>query len=217
MRANCIIFVKKLIVMERAKGYLFDLDGVLIDSEGTYTKFWESVDRKYPTGIENFAIAIKGTTLPEILKNFEGEEIKKDILRGIAEFQEQMQFELFDDTLPFLKQARAEGIKMAIVTSSDSAKMARLYEQHPDFKGYFDAVIDASMVTKSKPDPEGYIKGAQALGLHPEECRVFEDSLQGLKAARASGAYVVGLATTYPAERLAGLADVVVGRLEDLF
>lgn len=202
--------------MKKAKGYLFDLDGVLIDSEGTYTKFWESVDRKYPTGIENFAIAIKGTTLPEILKNFQDEDVKRDILKGIADFQNEMRFELFDDTIPFLEHARAQGIKMAIVTSSDSSKMARLYEQHPDFKGYFDAVIDASMVTKSKPDPEGYIKGARALGLNPEECWVFEDSLQGLKAARASGAYVVGLTTTYPTERLEGLADVIVERLDKL-
>lgn len=202
--------------MEHHTGFLFDLDGVLIDSEGTYTKFWAEVDRKYPTGVPNFAVAIKGTTLPEILKRFPDKEVREEIERGIVEFQDNMQFDLFPATLPFLKAARAKGVKMAIVTSSDDKKMARLYEQHPTFADNFDVVIDASMVSRSKPDPEGYLKAAAALDIPAENCYVFEDSLQGLKAGRASGAKVIALATTYPRERLEGMADEIVDSLDQL-
>lgn len=198
------------------KGVLFDLDGVLIDSEGTYTEFWSDVDRRYPTGIENFAFAIKGTTLPEILRNFPDEATQRKIVDGLIEFQNNMRFRLFPETESFLDMLASNGIKMAIVTSSDDSKMERLYEQHPGFKERFDAVIDASQVTKSKPDPEGYLKGAEALGLSPDECVVMEDSLQGLKAARASGAKVVALSTTYPASRLEGMADLIVDNLGEL-
>ncbi len=202
--------------MEKPIGFLFDLDGVLIDSEGTYTQFWAGVDKKYPTGIPNFAVAIKGTTLPEILKNFPDAKVREEIEQGIVEFQNNMSYELFAHTLPFLNAAREKGVKMAIVTSSDEKKMARLYEQHPSFAENFDVVIDASMVTRSKPDPQGYLKAAAALGIAPENCYVFEDSLQGLKAGRASGAKVIALATTYPRERLEGMGDKVVSSLDEL-
>ena len=152
---------------------LFDLDGVLIDSESTYSKFWTEIDREYPTGYPDYAMRIKGTTLPMILKDF------------------------------------PESLHEALVTSSDSSKMAELYRQQPWMRQAFDCIIDASMVTRSKPDPQGYLLAASRLGYSPEDCFVFEDSLQGLKAGRASGATVIGIATTYPAERLQGLADEI--------
>lgn len=199
------------------KGVLFDLDGVLIDSEGTYTLFWAEMDRRYPTGIENFATFIKGTTLPEILTRFPDPQIQHDITVALHEFQANMQFRPFPDTIELLKRLKARGIKMAIVTSSDSAKMERLWKQLPELRPYFDVIIDAGQVTKSKPDPQGYLKGCDALGLQPAECLVFEDSLQGLRAGRASGAGVVGVATTYPHEVICPYADRVISHLSDLF
>lgn len=200
----------------KLKGVLFDLDGVLIDSERIYSIFWSDIDRRYPTGIDNFALYIKGTTLPTILEYFEGEELRRQITDELNVFQDNMEYPLYPDTIPFLTMLREAGIKMAIVTSSDNAKMARLYRQHPDFPSYFDVVIDASMITRSKPDPEGYKMAAAKLGLRSEECVVMEDSLQGLKAGRAAGGPVVGLATTYPRETLQGQADVIVDSLHQL-
>lgn len=184
-------------------GALFDLDGVLIDSETTYTRFWTEIDRIYPTGIENYALAIKGTTLPEIMKHYDDSRVRADILRRITEFQESMTYELYPGVVDFLSMLRDSSVPMAIVTSSDDRKMAHLFRQHPGFQKLFDAIVDASMVTRSKPDPQGYLLGAERIGVAPENCFVFEDSLQGLKAGRAAGAVVVGLATTYPAQKIA--------------
>ena len=63
---------------------------------------------------------------------------------------------------------------------------------------------------RSKPDPEGYLKGAELIGIPIEDCFVFEDSLQGLQAGMSSGATVIGLATTNPRERLKGKAHRII-------
>lgn len=193
-----------------AIGALFDLDGVLIDSETTYTRFWEEIDRIYPTGIENYAIAIKGTTLPEILKHYNDESVKADIVRRVVEFQENLTFNLYDGVEDFLTELRQNNIRTAIVTSSDNRKMQLLFSQIPQLKELVDVVIDSSMVTHSKPNPEGYLKAAEAIGCNPEDCFVFEDSLQGLKAGRDSGATAIALATTYPRETLKGKAAKII-------
>jgi len=197
-------------------GVLFDLDGVLIDSESAYTEFWSDIDRIYPTGINNYAIAIKGTTLEEIMKHYDDDAVKADILHRINEFQASMVYTLFPGVIDFLTSLRNRGIPTAIVTSSDDRKMRRLFEQMPDFRGYFDAVIDASQVTRSKPDPQGYLLGAKAIGLKASDCYVFEDSIQGLGAGKAAGATVIAVATTYPADVLKGKAAMVIGGFEEI-
>lgn len=194
---------------------LFDLDGVLIDSESTYTLFWASIEETYPTGIPDFPVAIKGTTLQEILKHYPDEAVRAEICRRLLDFQDSMVFSLYDGVAELLADLKTHGVPAAIVTSSDESKMTRLFGQHPTLRHCFDAVIDASKVTRSKPDPQGYLLAAQTLGVDPRHCFVFEDSLQGLRAGRASGATVVGLTTTYPQSAVEPLADIVVSSLAE--
>lgn len=198
------------------KGALFDLDGVLIDSEGQYTRFWSEIDRRYPTGIEKFAIKIKGTTLDKIFEHFPDPSLQRKIVRMLDEFQHNMPFEMYPDAEEFLTLLQSRGISMAIVTSSDERKMNVLFDRLPQLRPYFSAIVHAGMITHSKPHPEPYLKGAEALGLPPEDCCVFEDSLQGLAAGRASGAKVIAMATTYTADRLQGLADVIVRSFKEI-
>lgn len=199
-----------MLLKMRLKAALFDLDGVIIDSEKLYTVFWNDIEQMYPTGIPDYAVAIKGTTLPEILSHYPTEDIKQDITRRLYEFQDNMRFPLIGGAVDFLERLRANGIPRALVTSSDARKMRCLKSQLPELLELFDVVIDASKVTRSKPDPQGYLIAVEAVGVKPEDCVVFEDSINGLKAGRASGAGVVALATTYPAETLAPLADKVI-------
>ena len=175
------------------KAALFDLDGVLIDTEPIYTRIWSDIESRFPTGIHDFALSIKGNTLPRIL----GEHFEPDTVR-------------------FLKSLAAAGVPAAIVTSSGDAKMERLFAMHAGLRELFGAVITDSWVSKGKPDPECYMIGARELGAKPEECVVFEDSYNGLKAGRAAGSYVVALSTTNPAEKLADLSDMVAGSLSEI-
>lgn len=194
----------------RPQAALFDLDGVIIDSEKLYTVFWNEINKIYPVDIPDFAVAIKGTTLPEILELYPTQEIRDDITRRLHGFQDNMDFPLIDGAMDFLQWLKDEGIPAALVTSSDPRKMERLFAKLPQLRTMFTTVIDASKVTRSKPDPQGYLLAAAELNADPSQCVVFEDSINGLKAGRASGAKVVALATTHPASKLAPLADLVI-------
>lgn len=195
---------------------LFDLDGVIIDSEKNYTRFWDEIESIYPTGIENYAYAIKGTTLETIMTHYPDEKVAADIIARLHRLQDTMVFEPYEGALDFLRALSSEGVPMALVTSSDDRKMKSLFRQIPEIPELFSVIIDASMVTRSKPDPQGYNMAADRLGVDPADCCVFEDSVQGLKAGRSAGGKVVGVATTYQRSIVEPLADTTVNTLAEM-
>lgn len=195
---------------------LFDLDGVLIDSEGLYTCFWDETEALYPTGIPNFARAIKGTTLGSIMKLFKPEQ-RDDIMARILDFDSHLEYPMFSGAIELLEFLIQREIPAALVTSSNPEKMAQLERQYPDFIGRFEAVVNGSMVSRGKPDPEGYILAAKMLGKSPERCVVVEDSLQGIRAGRAAGCEVWGLTTTLPAETVAPEAHFTFSNINEVF
>ena len=197
------------------KAYLFDLDGVLIDSEGLYTRFWADTEREFPTGIPDFAKKIKGTNLKSIM-NYFSEEDRPKILAKIYDFDSHLTYEPFDGAEELLRRLKALGVKTALVTSSNTEKMEQFHKVLPQFRSYFDVIIDGSMVTKGKPDPEGYLLAAEALGEEPGNCIVVEDSLQGVMSGRAAGAEVWGLTTTLTAETLAPHAHRLFGNIAEI-
>ncbi|MBQ6168094.1 MAG: HAD family phosphatase [Muribaculaceae bacterium] len=197
-------------------GVLFDLDGVLLDSEGRYSIFWGQMEKEYPTGIDNFASFIKGFHLNRILSYFENDEVRQQVVDKLLEFEREMRYEFFPGALEFVKQLRDAGIPMAIVTSSDRMKMQSLYRQHPDFPTLFDQIITGDMVTKAKPDPYCFLLGAKLLGVDIKDCIVFEDSRNGLIAGRASGAKVIGVATTLSADAVKELSDMTIDAVSQL-
>ena len=188
-------------------GFLFDLDGVLIDSETEYTRIWSEIDRRHPTGVDNFAIRIKGQTLPEILARNFPPELHQQIVDELNAEEQRMRYALLPGADSTLRRLAAEGIGRVLVTSSNDMKMRHLREELPGFESRFDHIVTADRVGRSKPDPEGYLLGASLLGVKPERCVVIEDSAQGVRAGRAAGAYVIGLTTTLPAERIADYCD----------
>ena len=195
----------------KRRGVLFDLDGVLIDSERLYSEFYDGIAELYDTGEENFSLAIKGSTIEKILaKYFPSPEASADVLERINRFEAEMQYPICEGVIEFITELKNRNIPMAIVTSSSENKMQRLYAQHPELPEYFDAIVTGSDVTKSKPDPESYIIGAERIGCNPEDCFVFEDSISGLAAGMASGATVIGLATKLPADKLQGKAHELI-------
>lgn len=189
---------------------LFDLDGVLIDTEGVYSDFWDSVNRRFPTGIDNFSQSIKGSTLQRILDNNFAPETHDAIRQMVIDLERDMTYKIYDGVTDMLERLRSAAFAMAIVTSSSDKKMDRLFAQHPALRDYFDVVITDRFVTRSKPDPQGYLMAAEMVKCTPEESFVFEDSLSGLEAGRRSGATVVGLATTNPRDVVKEKADLVV-------
>lgn len=195
---------------------LFDLDGVLLDSEGQYSIFWEQMDHEYPTGIQQFASFIKGFHLARILNYFENEDVRQQVLDKLLEFERHMNYEFFPGALEFVKELRSAGIPMAIVTSSDHKKMQALYSQYPEFPTLFDKIVTGDMVTKAKPDPDCFLMGARQLGVDIKDCIVFEDSRNGLIAGRESGALVIGISTTLDRDTVGQLSNLTLNAVEEL-
>ena len=81
---------------KNAWGALFDLDGVIIDSEGIYTEFWHDIDVQYPTGVENFEYVIKGNTLGNILDTYFSPEDHDDILKALKLQEQNMVYRFFE-------------------------------------------------------------------------------------------------------------------------
>ena len=196
---------------------LFDLDGVLVDSERIYTKIWEAIEKQWPTGIENFAYKIKGTTLEDILERHFPEDAREDITKELLRLEGMMIYGPMPGAIEFIDALKAKGIPVALVTSSNGLKMDHLWHDMPGFKEKFDVIITGDEVSNSKPDPEGYLAAAKALGVDPKRCAVFEDSLQGVKAGNAAGAFVIGVAGTLKASDIQPFSDIVVNAVADIY
>lgn len=191
---------------------LFDFDGVVMDTETQYSLFWNKIGKQYFPQIEEFGRIIKGQTLVNIYaKYFAGmEKEQQDITTRLNQFEKEMAYEYIPGVVDFMKDLRAHGVKMAIVTSSNDLKMANVYKAHPELKELVDRILTAEMFTRSKPAPDCFLLGAEVFGTVPQNCVVFEDSFHGLEAGNAAGMAVVGLCTTNPKEAIADKCKLVI-------
>ena len=98
--------------------------------------------------------------------------------------------EQLPDVLRVIEQFKAMGCKIALGSAS---KNARPILNKVALAPYFDAVVDGTNVSKAKPDPEVFLQGAEALGISPEACVVFEDAAAGIEAAHAAGMMAIGI------------------------
>lgn len=203
--------------MENKIGFLFDLDGVLIDSEPEYSRIWAKINEEYPTGIPSFEKVIKGTTLDKILsENYPDKKTRELVRKRLHELENNMHYEFLMGAENFLKKLKDKNIPIALVTSSDNEKMNHLEEEIPGILDFFDFIVTAELVKTSKPSPEGYLLAAQKLGSLPEKSVVFEDSLQGVMAGKNAGSFVVGIEGTLPANSLKPYSDLIVKSLEEI-
>ena len=202
---------------EKPIAALFDFDGVVVDTEPQYTLFWDEKGQKYHPEIPNFGHHIKGQTLIQIYKQFfrEPESLQDEITRQLLDYELTMHFEYIDGVVDFMKELREKGVKLAIVTSSNDAKMANAYREHPELKTMVDYIVTADRVTHSKPHPECFLLGAEMLGVEKDDCIVFEDSFHGVEAGNRAGMKVIGLATTNSAEAIADKCALVIPDFTD--
>src|SRR5574344_122217 len=191
---------------------LFDLDGVVFNTEPQYTVFWSEQGHIYRPEIPDFAQQIKGQTLVQIYDKYFSDvpEEQSKITERLNDFEANMRLEYVDGFENFISDIRCHGVKTAIVTSSNADKMDSVYVQRKEFKSMFDAILTSEMFSESKPSPDCYLIGARTFGVTPDQCVVFEDSFNGLKSGRAAGMTVVGLATTNSKENIKSLCDSVI-------
>ena len=195
------------------KAALFDLDGVVFDTEPQYTVFWGEQCRLYHPEHPGLEQEIKGSTLTQIYDCwFSGPLLKEQpvITERLNAYEQQMDYDYIEGFIAFVDDLHKHGVKTAVVTSSNLPKMESVYRKQPGFKQLFDAILTSEDFERSKPDPDCYLKAAQKLDVNPDECVVFEDSVNGLRSGLDAKMKVVGLLTTNPTAVVTPLSDVQV-------
>lgn len=190
--------------MEKITCVLFDMDGVMLDTESQYDKFWKNASDRLNVGVPNFEKTVKGTTLPNILKKYFSEYPQEEIdalVQELDHFESNMVYPEIPGSISFVKDLKDKGYKVGLVTSSTDTKLIGVNKAHA-FDELFDTIVSAGRVEHGKPNPDCFLLAAKDLGVEPHNCIVFEDSFAGVDAGRAAGMKVIGLATTNPVDSL---------------
>ena len=196
---------------------LFDLDGVILDTETQYSVFWVDTCKRYLND-GSLGNKLKGQSLELIYKTLfpNQPELCAKITEQLDAFEASMKMEYIPGFPSFITQLKEHGVKTAIVTSSNKAKMQSVKKNRPELWDVFDFVLTAEQFAHSKPAPDPYLLGAEKTQAAISNCVVFEDSFNGLKSGRAAQMKVVGLATTNPKEAIKDYADMVISDFTEI-
>lgn len=206
------------------KGFVFDLDGVITDTAKFHYLAWKDLADEIGIEIDlKFNEQLKGISRMDSLERILAYGNKSDTFtteqkEALAEKKNTHYVELLqdltpDDLLPgvqeFLNDAKAQNVPCAIASAS---KNAPFILEKLGVQDAFDAIVDPATLTKGKPDPEIFVRAAEAINITPAEAVGFEDAQAGLDGIKAAGMYAVGV---YSGEELHG-ADLIVHHLTDI-
>ncbi|WP_192820608.1 beta-phosphoglucomutase [Rufibacter sp. LB8] len=208
--------------MNHITACLFDLDGVLVDTAVYHYKAWRQTAESLGIDFtEQHNERLKGVSRRrslEIILEIGGQTMPQEQMLALCE-QKNTEYlldvakmtpsEILPGVVNFLKELKAEGLKIALGSAS---KNAQLILERTALLPYFDAIIDGRHVEKGKPNPEVFLKGAQALGVTHTACVVFEDAVAGVEAAKNAGMLCVGVGEPHVLHQ----ADLVVKDLSEL-
>ena len=188
----------------KIKGLIFDLDGVLVFTDKFHYQAWKTMADELGVYFdETINHRLRGVSrmdsLEIILERYEGPDLSLREKEKLAEKKNEIYRTLLESMTPddvtkevrdTLTKLREKGYKLAIGSSSKNAKFIL---EKVELKDAFDAISDGNNITKSKPDPEVFLKAAEYLGLPPKACMVVEDAEAGIKAAKKGGMYAAGI------------------------
>lgn len=190
--------------MPRISAFLFDMDGVIVDSNPHHRRAWEVFNRRY--GIETteeMHRRMYGRRNDQIVRDFFGAHLSEHEVaaRGFAKealYREMVATRVEAMLLPGLRDFinRYRQIPKAIASNAEPANVDFLLDS-AGLRPYFDIIVDGHQVDRPKPYPDIYLRAAELLGAAPAECVVFEDSYSGVEAGIAAGMPVIGLSTTH--------------------
>ncbi len=200
---------------------IFDLDGVLVDTAKYHFLAWEKLaeelgieftekDNEKLKGVSrmdslDIILQLGNKELPMEEKMILAEKKNKCYRNHIAEMDEN---EILPGAVELLKLLKEKGLKIGLGSASRNAP--DILEATGLYK-YFDAVVDGNSVKRAKPDPEVFLRGAEALGVENNRCAVFEDAISGIEAAKRAGMLAIGVGN----KEILYMADHVVEDLVD--
>jgi beta-phosphoglucomutase len=187
--------------LARGLGFIFDLDGVIVDSMPIHEKAWREYLRLTGINADELIGRMHGRKNEEILRDFLGESTtdQEIVAHGAKKeqlYREMMQGQLADHLVPGIQDflGNMQGVPLAVASNAERANVDFVLDGM-NLRQYFPVALDSSSVQRPKPSPDIYLLAAQELGIEPRNSVVFEDSEVGITAARAAGARVVGILT----------------------
>jgi beta-phosphoglucomutase len=212
--------------MKEIEAIIFDMDGVIIDSEPLHVQAEHTVCKQYGIDApwqawEMFIGNTEYAMFEYIIQNFTDgtlsvyELIREKQLVFSKLISEKLR--LIPGSLEFIRWARAQCRKLALTTSSECKIQQKIFTMY-SLHSYFDVIITGDKIQHGKPHPEPYLKTVEALNLAAHMCVVIEDSLHGIIAAKEAGCRVVGITTSFSEERLLNAgANIVVDSFLSLY
>jgi beta-phosphoglucomutase len=205
------------------KAVLFDMDGVLLDSEEYICKagiemFKEKGYEVSPDDFLEFTGMGENRYLGGVAeKNGIPFELEKDKARTYEIYGEIVAGKLkpFEGVVDFIKKCRSRGLKLAVASSADPPKVNINLEEIGIPKSTFGTVVTGLDIEHKKPSPDIFLKAAENLGVDAADCLVIEDAISGVAAGKAAGAKVLALTTSFSAEELSE-ADWIASLLTDV-
>jgi len=202
---------------------IFDMDGVIVDSNPYHAQAWIQFCKKYnvPLNEDEIPELIFGKTNKVALKEVFKKDFSPEESDRLGEEKEAIYRELHQkDMVPvkglisFLQMLKENNIATAVATNAPVSNLNFILAR-TDTRQYFDELIDATMVKEGKPDPDIYLKAAEKLNMPPAKCIVMEDSTTGVEAGLRANMKVVALTTTHSPEELAH-THLVIDNFEEL-
>jgi HAD superfamily hydrolase (TIGR01509 family) len=176
---------------------LFDMDGVVVDTSQSVTKFWQNLAEAHQihltqTDLEQHTYGCPATHTLDVLFPHLNADERQSVMAKMVDYETHLTYAEVKGAVAFLRTLEKQSIPTALVTSGEQWKVNEVTSQL-GIDGAFTAQITASHIQRGKPHPECYLLAAQHLRKSPEQCIVFEDSISGVRAAVASGALCIGI------------------------
>ncbi len=211
MVAGLVLF-NGAFIMNLPLGIIFDMDGVLLDSEPFICKaacmmFKERGLEVKPEDFLPFVGAGENRYIGGVAEKYNFPvDIERDKKRTYEIYLDIIKGNLkpLPGVYEFIEKCKSLGKKIAVATSADRVKLEGNLREINLPVETFDAVITAEDAKHKKPDPEIFIKAAEKLGLDPKKCLIVEDAINGVRAAKAAGAKCLALTTSFSQEELKG-------------
>lgn len=207
------------------KAVIFDMDGVLVDSEKFHSvverKMFEDLgldisDEEYATFLGRSMVGLwSGLKVKYDLKDSVGDLIKKNTRMFYDFIEGDSKLEPIEGVEDLIKELLANGIKMAVATSARREMMDNMLKL-VGLDKYFETRVNADDITHSKPDPQIYLLAAKNLLVDPNECVAIEDAKNGLIAARSAGMKTVGFTGSGDGGQDLSMADLIVDDFKEL-
>lgn len=212
-------------ILGSVRAILFDMDGVLIDSEPIHEKAIVALSSELGETLADHAIINSFKGAPEKFMAARLMEIypaqpstAEELIRRKVDLYAKLfhHVTLIPGAREFVEKSHAAGLRLGLTTSASRSTQELTFETF-GFAPYFEAIVTGEDIINGKPDPEPYLTTAHRLGIGPEDCTVIEDSINGVRSGHAAGCAVIAITTTFPRKALleAG-ADHVIDSFSEL-